>query len=223
MNHMRYFIYISDSKVEMLFPQVPGAVKKTVATELGFDLKIFSGSVGSEHATLDSRVARLQAVEQHILSKEQPGDGSSNSSWIHGTFEVCVVDMSDDAALFVSSNPSLTLAFGGSSKHLIGAVPRAGAPPYSYLQALVNCLETYVEQWPEFALESSESRLRHHLGSGISQGFDAWVTVIRHIALRMEGPKQTVEVLAKRLVSEDLGSESGVVCLATPLYIAMVD
>jgi hypothetical protein len=40
---MKYYVYISDSKVDMLLPQVPGALKQTIAAKLGFDIKILSG------------------------------------------------------------------------------------------------------------------------------------------------------------------------------------
>ena len=40
---MKYYIYISDTKVDMLFPQVPHDIKRKVATQFGIDIKLFSG------------------------------------------------------------------------------------------------------------------------------------------------------------------------------------
>jgi len=35
---MKYYTYISDSKIDMLLPQIPHEVKKKMATKFGFDL-----------------------------------------------------------------------------------------------------------------------------------------------------------------------------------------
>ncbi|HLH02645.1 MAG TPA: hypothetical protein VKX25_07740 [Bryobacteraceae bacterium] len=58
---MRYYIYISDAKIDMLWPQVPHAVKKKVANEFKIDLKAFSASRKVETEAEDSRIARPEA------------------------------------------------------------------------------------------------------------------------------------------------------------------
>ena len=37
---MKYYIYISDAKVNMLLAQIPHNIKKKVATEFKIDLKV---------------------------------------------------------------------------------------------------------------------------------------------------------------------------------------
>jgi hypothetical protein len=39
---MKYYLYISDAKVDMLLPQVTHKAEKKTSTELGFDLKVLS-------------------------------------------------------------------------------------------------------------------------------------------------------------------------------------
>jgi hypothetical protein len=41
---MKYYVYISDAKIDMLLPQVPHEVKKKMASEFGFDFKLLKGS-----------------------------------------------------------------------------------------------------------------------------------------------------------------------------------
>jgi hypothetical protein len=38
---MKFYLYISDAKIDMLLPQIAHEAKKKIATEFGFDLKIF--------------------------------------------------------------------------------------------------------------------------------------------------------------------------------------
>jgi hypothetical protein len=84
---MRYYIYISDAKVDMLLPQVPGAVRAKVAMKLGVNIQLFSGSLQKEQSTLDNRVARLEAVEQYLRQTEgeRIGGPSDLTPWIAGS------------------------------------------------------------------------------------------------------------------------------------------
>ncbi len=63
---MKYYLYISDAKVDMLLPQVPHHAKKKTSTELGFDLKVLSAKYKSEAETDSDRISRLEAVVDFI-------------------------------------------------------------------------------------------------------------------------------------------------------------
>ena len=63
---MKYYLYISDAKIDMLFPQVPHQIKKKTASEFKLDLKLFSASRKSETETEVSNIARLEAVVEFI-------------------------------------------------------------------------------------------------------------------------------------------------------------
>ena len=39
---MRYYVYISDAKIDMLYPQIPKKFLKKYSKEFKFDIKIFS-------------------------------------------------------------------------------------------------------------------------------------------------------------------------------------
>jgi hypothetical protein len=45
---MKYYIYISDAKVDIVLPQVPHATGKKVATEFGIDLKVLKATRTTE-------------------------------------------------------------------------------------------------------------------------------------------------------------------------------
>ena len=63
---MKYYLYISDAKVDMLFPQVPHEIKSKVASEYKFDIKLFSASRKTETEGEDNRIARLESVVDFI-------------------------------------------------------------------------------------------------------------------------------------------------------------
>ena len=41
---MRYYVYVSDSKVDMLYSQMPRGIRDRIAAELKIDLKVISAS-----------------------------------------------------------------------------------------------------------------------------------------------------------------------------------
>lgn len=220
---MRYFLYISDSKVDMLLPQVPGATRQKVAAKLGFDLKLLSGNIETERSTLDSRVARLEAVEAHIRASEDLGTPAAPSSWIAGSEWSRGTQIGEGAILFVSEDPKWLLALGGSMRHLIGAVSREDLGiPYSFLDTLIDQLKLVAEEDPGYALQLDEKTLSRLMGSGVAQGSRAWASIISHVADSTRGrPLQKIEFIARRLVTQSSFGQR--VTLATPLYIALAE
>jgi len=63
---MKYYLYISDAKVDMLLPQVPHKARKKTSAELGFDLKILNAKYKTEAETDSDRITRLEAVVDFI-------------------------------------------------------------------------------------------------------------------------------------------------------------
>jgi hypothetical protein len=82
---MKYYIYISDAKVDMLFPQVPHDIKKKVATEWKMDLKLLSASRRTETESDDNRVARLETVIDFIREYGNLGSVDAPDEYIQDT------------------------------------------------------------------------------------------------------------------------------------------
>ena len=218
---MRYYLYISDAKVDMLLPQVPGVLQKKVAAELGFDIKLLSGKISTERATLDTRVARLQTVEAHLLAEERLGTPDRPASWIEGELLAKTVDIGEGAVLFVSEAESWLLALGGSSHHIVGNIRGEKViSSYSFAPYLAERLKFLTEKKPHFLLKFSEESPRNSLSSK-SQGFDAWTDLIWDVCRHAKGPSQAIHFLAKRLASEVAADKT--VTLATPLYVSLVE
>ena len=66
---MKYYVYISDTKVDMLYPQIPKPILKRIASSLNIDLKLFGAelSVGIKNDQADeTRYTKVQIVSEYI-------------------------------------------------------------------------------------------------------------------------------------------------------------
>lgn len=81
---MKYYVYISDAKVDMLFPQVPHEIKKKVALEFKMDLKLLSESRKTETESDDNRIARLETVVDFIREFGNVGTVDEPNEYIEG-------------------------------------------------------------------------------------------------------------------------------------------
>ena len=82
----KFYIYISDAKIDMLLPQVPHDIKKKVANEFKVNLKVLEVGRKSESESEESRVARLQSVVQYLRSELHVGSIDQPSDYIDGEF-----------------------------------------------------------------------------------------------------------------------------------------
>ena len=79
---MKYYVYVSDSKVDMLLSQIPHEVKKKIAAEFKFDLKLLSVSRKSETESEENRFSRLDAVVTFIRQYGNLGSSDEPDEYI---------------------------------------------------------------------------------------------------------------------------------------------
>jgi hypothetical protein len=220
---MRFFTYISDAKVDMLLPQVPHGVQQKLAAEVGFNFGVVSGKVGAEVQPLESRVARLVVVEQHVRSTEHVEPPGADAKWIGGELSMSSVDIGDGCLLFVGEADEWLLALGGSARHLAGgAAPRTAEITFSFLHDIASRLAELTANEPAM-LDVIPERLHvDTLAPGVHQGAKAWAELITWCSgLHERSPQQRLGFLAKRLAAQQYGGRS--VILASPLYIEVLD
>ncbi len=226
---MKYYIYISDAKVDMLFPQVPHDIKKKVALEFKMDLKLLSASRKTETESEDNRIARLETVVDFIREYGKVGSVDEPDEYIEDSLPMRWGNYSGSSeqspvVYFGAETDKTIVGLGGSMKHLIGSSGDSSAHSHSATPFLLDFLfkELNIDH-PNPDLEPA----REHDRRGGRRDF----TPIEGVALaspQMHGPSQNVEFLAKRLAYgriENLGPilEGRSSLLATPLYIAMAD
>src|SRR5262249_46900096 len=81
---MRFYQYISDSKTDMLFPQIPPPLLEGLSAELGFDFKLLKGKISTSKLEMTSRIAKVEAVERHLVERGGISDDIHERAWIKG-------------------------------------------------------------------------------------------------------------------------------------------
>lgn len=214
---MRFYIYVSDSKVDMLLAQIPHDAQQTLATEFKVDLRIFSATRRSQEEVESNRFTRLEVVTTFIRefgnigTIDEPDDfieGSQEMQWGPYSFE------HDNPPVYFGCTTEQTIfGMGGSMKHLIGG----GGDSRPHSHSITPVLVRYLEQELQGAnLEAENEQQRR---SGIDWGLCA----VELATTQMKGPKQPLEFMAKRLLHGKGYSKKKKVLLASPIYVAMLD
>jgi hypothetical protein len=207
---VKYYLYISDAKIDALLPQVPHEAKKKVAIDLGVDFKIFKATRKSETESDESRISRLEAVLSFIREYGNVGTVDDPDDFVDDTQHVWFgPDDQGRIAYFTGRTERTTFALAGSARHLIGSsAKQQDFPSFSPMNAICWWLR---EQVPEHS-------------DDVFRGID----IIAAEEERKGAPQQRLEFMAKRLLFSEASDNwrtkrNTAVLLATPLYVAMTD
>jgi hypothetical protein len=81
---MKYYVYVSDTKVDMLYGQIPARERHSIATDLKIDLKLLSATF-KETPPAETRYSRLQLVCDYIRRREAVGTVEDPKAYFEGT------------------------------------------------------------------------------------------------------------------------------------------
>lgn len=216
---MKYYLYISDSKLDMLLPSVSNAMKENVAAEFKVDLKLFSASYSAEQTTLDNSVARLQAVERHILRTKEVGTIAEPKRWVRDRANARLVHHRDDAVFFAGAKDQALFGLGGSRRHMTDSPPCEAAHS-SALRSL-----SYLGEIFDLLSRAGEKRAPDSINLGGKQSMQPF-TQARHLALEemlqdVPAPEVSIEFLAVTFfIGDDQNFRHFV---GSPLYVALSD
>ena len=215
-----YYVYVSDAKVEMLFDQIPRSFLSGTAGELKVNLGIVTSTLKQDSAG-NNRFTKLKTVrsyiEQHfdVGTIDQPGEyfaGTISMRWgpYHGGSEL---------VYFGGRTADTILGLGGSAGHVLGARGISGAHSHSATPILVSVLcEGLGLQEPD-----GNKQWAQQIGRGRDSNAIA-LDAVELATTQMQGPEQTFEFLAKKLLfgsGRCRGSRQ--ILLGTPLYVSMVE
>lgn len=233
---MRYYIYISDSKVDMLLPQVPNQIKRKIADEFAIDLKIFSARRQTEVLDNDTRVSRLQVVEHHLRENASVGSVDDHEArWIADCLpmrwsvaEVQYCGKNHKIVFFAGQKDSSYVVLTGSAENVLGTT-------HGYSGSLAPTILAVLAREPEWIRKALEvNSIEGAIGAidmmqlNLAEEQEALGRVVDMAEMR-NGAVQEVEFLAKRMMSgqtirhtyEEPREVS--VVLGTPLYVAQAD
>lgn len=218
---MKYYLYQSVSKVDMILPQISKEYLTGIAVELGFDWKILSAKLTKEFNTRDNRTKRLEAVVAYINKKKNPKPFDEDSSWIRGKLRMTSFELTEnhDVIFYLGETQQTILLLGGSSIHLIGGDKKENIKGgLSHTHRLIKSLNDNIMQ-----MDFNDSELElmdNSIGDGSQiKPWKNQVRLLRH--QKSFDFKQEYEFLARRLVRDTI--EGKVFVLATPLYVAFAE
>jgi hypothetical protein len=233
---MKYYIYISDSKVDMLLSQIPHDQKKKIATEFKIDLKLLSASRKAETEDESNRFTRLEAVTAFIReygnvgSVDEPDEYIKGDLLMHWGPYINVYDYSGDESplvYFGGSTERTIVGLGGSSKHVIGAGGQSSSHSHSITPFLISYLEKQLglKKKPNPDVIDVKLHERRFFGKSLTEQerVDESLHAVYLATSQMMGPQQRLEFLAKRLLYGTYRHAEKQILLATPIYVAMAE
>lgn len=144
---MRYYQYISDAKLEMLFEQIPAGFLDGAKVELGFDFGVLKGKLSGEQPNSASRIARLGVVEKYLDQNAMIKSTLEENNWVKGDFSAKVGYLSHcpGLVLFTGEYDGAKLILAGSENHLVaGAVNQIKDMGWSFMPRLLTALMDYI-------------------------------------------------------------------------------
>jgi hypothetical protein len=210
----KYYLYISDSKVDMLLPQIDPAAGAGTRNEFGVNLKVLTAKRVTQQAA-DQRVARLERVVSYLQEHGDLGDVAEPGQFFWGLLPLRwgpFPRKAESSLVFFGGRDERTVVgLGGSVRHVLGSPPESGwqAIPRSQLPGLLDGLGISSELEDEYVADAVDGDL--------DRAEEATLSRVREAVDALRGPAQNMEFVAKRLLHGDD------VLLGSPVYVALVD
>ncbi|MFE1959699.1 DUF7019 family protein [Streptomyces sp. NPDC059479] len=213
---LRYYLYVSDSKVDMLLSQIDPSFDRKQTSEVAVDLKLVSARHGWERQS--DRFRRLDRVVRHLEKRGRLTSVDEPGTFFRGQLAMrwgVLADGDDSSLVFFGGRTDRTVvALGGSRTHVLGASHATGDAP-SLSRSMLPSMLGGLEAHPAIGALVNGNDLEQ---SGTPS------TVCRAVSA-LQGPAQTVEFVAKKLLHEPNPDPDGgsMVLLGSPVYVALVD
>ncbi|MFC6063859.1 DUF7019 family protein [Streptomyces ochraceiscleroticus] len=210
-HRVRYYLYLSDAKLDMLFEQIPQKLLPRLVTEAKVDLKVVSFSVQRAQSEM-SRYDRLEVVEAFLEREYDVGWMTEPAFWFRGEsgLRVSGADGAGGPVLMTGTDSEPVVVLIGSAHHVMGGEqpsPELGRVGHSWLPSL--------------------HRLLQNARPGNTGSLDDRGTLRDSLAFAQQatGPAMWCEFLARQLMRGTVTQEGRTreVVIGTPLYVAMCD
>lgn len=136
---MRYYVYISDSKLEMLYEQVPAGKREEIAGELSINLGLISTKFSSEKVK-NARHQKIEIVQKYL--GKRVGCLDKKASYVHGKATVAWGPFGDypEVVYFGGYSDGWHIGLVGSYSNCVGAKGVSSPAGYSLSWYLIDLL-----------------------------------------------------------------------------------
>jgi len=216
---VRYYSYISDAKLDMLYEQIPPKLLDRIAAELKLDIKVVSVSLKNDPSET-TRYGKLNVVENYIERHFDVGTVAEPTPWFRGHLNMrsgIYGDYPHSLLYFSGRQEGVLVALIGSVHHLVGnsAAPPDIPVPYSRLPALFDLLRRSQPGGGSQRTDEDEDKRA--------------LSEVVEFAQALPGVREPCEFLARRLLHgpvtgsqpEASRPEAKAILLGTPLYVAL--
>jgi hypothetical protein len=211
---LRYFLYISDTKLDMLYDQIDKGTLRRITAEVSIDLKLASVRLTqAPQAPVATRIAKLRVVEAFIDKHHSVGNSQSPGKeyfrgqmdmhwgWLGGGID------SGPVVIFRGRDEGGFVMLAGSRRHVIGEqqeVSGRNAEAGSAMPSIMAGIGEHISQTPEYAEFIRDTRARGNKAvdseetASVFDPPESYVDAAANIIL--SAPYQSVEFLARPLV-----------------------
>ncbi|MFY9620903.1 MAG: SAVMC3_10250 family protein [Pyrinomonadaceae bacterium] len=213
---MEYFIYISDTKLDMLLSQISPEQKGRIESDLKIDFKLFGAARKTVVDNEKNRHVKLEVVASFIRDFGNLGTVDAPDEYIEDSLEVRwgpFKGASSPVVYFGGMTSETIVGLGGSVHHVLGNKGQGNAFSGSVTPFLLAYLEEHLD------IPSDQGAL--------PESSDMSLRAVHLATSSMKGPKQRIRFMAKKLLYgpspyPDRDSRSDMsVLLATPIYVAL--
>ena len=214
---MNYFVYISDSKVEMLYEQIPWSIREKFSFELSIDF----GVVKARFSNTDSETARttkLKLIEKSISRKI--GTLFKPRSFFRGEMNMIWGPYHDyeNFVYFGGTNENIHVGLGGTLTNCIGFPKKTTEEPTSY------SLSSYLVSSLAKKKELPDLQKGFTSSYRVSELEERAISAVVAANSRSLLPRQKMKFLAKRVISGVASNQNNrPVLIGTPIYVACAD
>jgi hypothetical protein len=211
---LRYYLYISDTKLDVLFEQIPQNALKRISAEVKVDLKLASVTLRQADRPDPTRAAKLKIVERFIDSHHHVGTiQEPGNEYFRGQMDMQWGWLQDRAVWFHGNDDAQCVALGGSRRHVLGEQPNRDVESSSEATSLLVSIMS--------VLQIAAAGIKHE---NLEKNSPGWAEIVYEEGLLdFTGiPKQRLDFLAIPLDEAQLQKPPDVhVVLGTPLYVAL--
>ncbi len=208
---MKYYIYISDTKVDMLYAQIPTKLREKVATEFKIDLKFVSTTL-TQNISETTRFSKLKIVDEFIRQNEKIGEIDKPESYFNGILNMRWGAYPPDhprMVYFGGTTSNTILGLGGSLDHVLGKIGDALCKDVAFSSSTPSLLSILAQGEDKGSVPKYKS---------------GWAsTLVAMATLNMTGTEQRLEFCAKRLVETYNRERQKRVVLGSPIYVALAE
>jgi hypothetical protein len=205
---MKYYIYISKTKVDMLYSQIPRNFVSKIGVELNIKIPFVDVEIKDKQPQM-TLYDEVKLVTKYIDEHFDVGSIDNPKAYFKARLPMRWSIVEKKLVYFGGHTEETIFGLAGSTQHVIG-MPR-GDEGMSFAPMIETALEESMSLTPmiENALEKEDS-------PNIAE--DHLLSLIRDETLAKKGPSEELEFLAKTLTEGSIDSSH--ILLGTPIYVA---